>query len=170
MAVCTLCRSVIQNDARFCPHCGTEQSEQPQRGRIGQGTQLDLGWGKAVVGRVIGEGGMGIVFGGWLYYNPEGSRSGTAPHPVAVKALHPMLKGRERARQLFLGEAKALARLSHPNIVHFFGLSEQMGQLAIVIELVEGQPLSDVIEDHWPRFLNFGYPGVSPFFTRRKNC
>ena len=92
---------------------------------------------------------MGIVFGGWLYYNPEGSRSGTAPHPVAVKALHPMLKGRERARQLFLGEAKALARLSHPNIVHFFGLSEQMGQLAIVIELVEGQPLSDVIEDHW---------------------
>jgi len=91
---------------------------------------------------------MGIVFRGWLYYDPQGPNAGTPPHPVALKALHPMLKGRQRARKLFLSEATALARLSHPNIVHFFALTQAQGQLAIAMEIVEGQPLSDVIDRH----------------------
>ncbi len=91
---------------------------------------------------------MGVVFRGWLYYDPHGPQAGTPAHPVALKALHPMLKGRPRARQLFLSEATALARLSHPNIVHFFALTQDAGQLAIAMEIVEGQPLSDVIDRH----------------------
>ena len=109
---------------------------------------MDLGWGKVVVGSPIGEGGMGIVFRGWLYYDPRGPQAGTPAHPVALKARHPMLKGRQRARQLFLSEATALARLSHPNIVHFFALTQNEGQLAIAMEIVEGQPLSEVIDRH----------------------
>ena len=88
---------------------------------------------------------MGIVYRGWLYYNPSGPRAGHPPHPVAVKALHPLLGGRPRPREMFLGEARALQRLSHPNIVHFLALSQQSGQLALVIEFVEGAPLSEVI-------------------------
>lgn len=88
---------------------------------------------------------MGVVHRGWLYYNPKGSRAGSAPHPVAIKALHPMLRGRERPRALFLSEALALERLSHPNIVHFFGLVDDGVQLAIVMELVDGQALSEII-------------------------
>lgn len=91
---------------------------------------------------------MGVVHRGWLYYNPAGPRAGTPPHPVAVKVLHPLLKSRERARRLFMGEAAALERLSHPNIVHFFALAQPDGQLAIVIELVDGEPLSALIEHH----------------------
>jgi len=148
VAVCNACRSVIENAAHFCPHCGVPQPEQTRRGPVRGGSELDLGWGKVVVGERIGEGGMGIVLRGWLYYNPNGPRAGHPPHPVAVKALHPLLGGRERAREMFLGEAKALARLSHPNIVHFFALSQHAGQLALVIELVEGSPLSEVISRH----------------------
>ncbi len=96
---------------------------------------------KVVVGDRIGEGGMGVVHRGWLYYNPAGPHAGTPAHPVAIKVLHPILKGRERARRLFLGEANALARLSHPNIVHFFALSQSEGGLAIMLELVEGEAL-----------------------------
>lgn len=118
------------------------------RSRVDAGTELDLGWGKVIVGDVVGEGGMGVVRRGWLYYNPAGAHAGTPPHPVAIKVLHPLLKARERARQLFLGEAEALSRLSHPNVVHFFGLVQNDGQLAIVIELVEGRPLSHVIAWH----------------------
>ncbi len=88
---------------------------------------------------------MGVVHRGWLYYDPKGPRAGVAPHPVAVKVLHPSLRGRERARKLFLGEATALSRLSHPNIVHFFELVMREGQMAIVMELVEGQPLNEII-------------------------
>jgi eukaryotic-like serine/threonine-protein kinase len=158
VAVCSSCRSIIEKAARFCPHCGVEQTEQPERVRIELGSELELGWGKAIVGQVIGEGGMGIVHRGWLYYNPRGRRAGTPPHPVAVKVLHPLLKGRERARKLFLGEARALARLSHPNIVHFFALVEECGQLALVIELVEGQPLSEIITDAARRARPGGIP------------
>jgi serine/threonine protein kinase len=91
---------------------------------------------------------MGIVFAGWLFYDPNGPRAGTPPHPVAIKALHPSLKARERARRLFLREATALGRLSHPNIVHFFGLGQREDQLAIVMELCDGQPLSQIVERH----------------------
>jgi serine/threonine-protein kinase len=91
---------------------------------------------------------MGVVFAGWMYYAPEGPHAGTPPHPVAVKVLHPMLTGRKRARRLFLGEATALGRLSHPNIVHFFALSTAGDQLALVLELVHGQPLDRIILRH----------------------
>ncbi len=83
---------------------------------------------------------MGVVYRGWLYYNPAGRFANTPPHPIAVKLLHPLLQGKARARKLFLREATALARLSHPNIVHFFGLSDFDGQLALVMELVHGDP------------------------------
>ncbi len=147
MAVCFSCRSIIEEEARFCPHCGIGQTRPKPTSRIENGSELDLGWGKVVVEGVIGEGGMGVVHRGWLYYNPNNASAATPPHPVAIKVLHPLLKGRERARKLFLGEATALARLSHPNIVHFFALVQDE-QLAIIIELVEGEPLSTTVERH----------------------
>lgn len=156
VAICAGCRNVIEDTARFCPLCG--QRVAPVQGRVGPGAELDLGWGRAVLGDQLGEGGMGIVYRAWLYYNPEGPRGATPEHPVAVKVLHPMLKSRERARKLFLGEAQALGRLSHPNIVHFFALYQQDGQLAIVIELVEGRALDDVIERQVARAVPGGLP------------
>jgi len=116
--------------------------------RLTEGTVLPLGYGDAQLGEVIGEGGMGIVRKGWLHYAPNGSRSGTPDHPVAIKILNPLLRSRERARRLFVGEGVALDRVSHPNIVHFFGMTEHQSQLALVMEWVEGAPLSEHIRDH----------------------
>lgn len=146
MALCPACKNVLDDAARFCTECGAPQPAREAARRFGENSELDLGWGKVVVGPRIGEGGMGVVYRGWLYYNPAGDRAGTPAHPVAVKVLHPLLKSRERARRLFIGEASALGRLSHPNIVHFFAMVEPEGQLAIVLELVEGEPLSALIE------------------------
>ena len=148
MAVCEACRGTLEEEARFCPYCGIRRARPPARERLGSGAQIDLGWGRAILRSPLGEGGMGIVFAAWLYYDPEGPRAGTSAHPVAVKVLHPTLRARERAQRLFLREATALGRLSHPNIVHFFGLGQRGDQLAIVMELCEGQPLSQVIERH----------------------
>lgn len=133
------------DEARFCPNCG--RAIVKPKLVISPGAELELDdWGRAVLGHVIGEGGMGVVYRGWLYYNPAGRFADVPPHPIAVKVLHPLLQGKARARKLFLREASALSRLSHPNIVHFFGLSDFDGQLVLVMELVHGEPLSDLIQ------------------------
>jgi serine/threonine-protein kinase len=146
VAVCVACRSIIENVAHFCPHCGLKQPDERPALRIEPGSEVDIeDWGKVVVGERIGEGGMGIVLSGWLYYSPHARYAGRAAHPVAVKVLHPLLRGRDRARQLFLREATALERLNHPNIVRFHAFVQDPRQLALVFELVEGQPLDELI-------------------------
>jgi serine/threonine-protein kinase len=144
MAVCAACRSVVEDAARFCPQCGAPMLATPKR--LGVGAELRVeDFGRVVLGHELGAGGMGIVYRGWLYYDPHGPRAGTEPHPVAVKVLHPLLRGRERARRMFRREAEALRRLAHPNIVHFFALTEDQGHLALVMELVHGEPLSSIV-------------------------
>src|SRR5215469_14127325 len=96
--------SVLVPEARFCPQCGLAVPKPRQR--IGPGSEVELGaLGKCVLGHAIGEGGMGVVYRGWLYYNPAGRFAGTPEHPVAIKLLHRELQGKRRARKLFLREA-----------------------------------------------------------------
>jgi eukaryotic-like serine/threonine-protein kinase len=126
-------------------------------------SRIDLGWGQVVAGDRIGEGGMGVVHRGWLYYDPDGAFAGRAPVPVAIKALHAGLTRRKALREMFLGEAEVLKHLSHPNIVRFFGLCDAPGQpLALVMELVEGEPLSSIIVRHVARAKPGGLPAL-PF-------
>jgi serine/threonine-protein kinase len=118
----------------------------PSPKRLGVGSELLVeDFGRVVLGHELGEGGMGIVYRGWLYYDPRGRFAGTEAHPVAVKVLHPLLRGRDRAQRMFRREAEALRRLAHPNIVHFFALTDDQGHLALVMELVHGEALSSII-------------------------
>jgi serine/threonine-protein kinase len=102
-------------------------------------------WGEVLLAEPLGQGGMGVVHKAWLEYSAAGRLAGTPGHPVAVKVLRLELRSSDRARQLFQREARALERLAHPNIVQFVALSEGEGQLAIVMEYVQGSPLSHVI-------------------------
>jgi eukaryotic-like serine/threonine-protein kinase len=118
-----------------------------QRQRIGAGSEIDLGdLGKCLLGHTIGEGGMGVVYRGWLYYNPAGRFAQVPAHPVALKVLHPLIRGKPRAERLFRHEAEVLAKLSHPNIVHYFGLFDHDGELCIVMELVQGESLAELMQ------------------------
>jgi eukaryotic-like serine/threonine-protein kinase len=145
VAVCVGCKSVLVPEARFCPQCGLAVPRARQR--IAAGSEVQLGdLGKCVVGHAIGEGGMGVVFRGWLYYNPAGRMAGSPPHPVALKVLHPLIRGRKRAEDLFRHEALVLGKLSHPNIVHCFGLFEQDSELCIAMELVQGESLAELLQ------------------------
>ena len=145
VAVCVGCASVLVPEARFCPQCGLAVPKPRQR--IGAGSEIELGdLGKCVLGHVIGEGGMGVVYRGWLYYNPAGRFAATPPHPIALKVLHPLIRGRPRAERLFRHEAEVLAKLAHPNIVHYFGLFEHDHELCIAMELVQGESLAELMQ------------------------
>ena len=66
---------------------------------------------------------------------------------VAVKILHEHLSKQATTRSHFLAEARAAARIAHPNVVDVFdiGVSAE-GAPFIVMELCDGEPLSHVID------------------------
>jgi len=83
----------------------------------------------------IGAGGMGEVY---LAQDTELDRK------VAMKFLPPHLCRDEDCRKRFKREAQATARLSHPNIIHVYEVSEYEGRPFFAMELVEGQSLGEL--------------------------
>jgi len=67
--------------------------------------------------------------------------------PVALKVLFPELSVDRTFVERFRREAQAAANLSHPNIVPVFDWGEDDGSFFIVMEYVEGRPLSAVLRD-----------------------
>src|SRR5438105_8144149 len=65
---------------------------------------------------------------------------------VAVKVLDPLAAADSTLRKLFVKEARALAQLSHPNIVGVFDVGEVDGLPFIVMEYVPGSSLKQRIE------------------------
>lgn len=64
---------------------------------------------------------------------------------VALKTISPGLLQNREARARFEREARAAARLQHPNIVTIYELGEVGGQLFIAMELIEGQDLAEAM-------------------------
>ena len=64
-------------------------------------------------------------------------------HTVALKVIDARIAGRPDARERFLREARAAARLRHPNVasVFYYGVRKSDGQCFYAMELVEGETL-----------------------------
>jgi eukaryotic-like serine/threonine-protein kinase len=84
----------------------------------------------------IGEGGMGQV------YRATDTK---LKRQVAIKILPPSLSADADRLARFQREAEVLASLNHPNIAGIYGLEESAGMTALVMELVEGDDLSERI-------------------------
>ncbi|MDX6255719.1 MAG: eukaryotic-like serine/threonine-protein kinase [Frankiales bacterium] len=68
--------------------------------------------------------------------------------PVAVKVMHSSLAEDPDFVSRFTREAKAAARLSHPNVVAVFDQGSDSGIVFLVMEYVAGVTLRDVIKEH----------------------
>src|SRR5579883_1278849 len=97
--------------------------------------------GRYEVSRLIARGGMAEVF---LAHDLLLDR------PVALKALFPELSVDHSFVERFRREAQAAANLSHPNIVSVYDWGQADNTYFIVMELVDGQPLSALLRSQGP--------------------
>jgi serine/threonine protein kinase/Tfp pilus assembly protein PilF len=100
----------------------------------------------------LGEGGMGVI---WK------ARDLKLDRDVAMKFLPEAAVGNAERRAFFEREAKAVAALNHPNIVTIYAVDEADGATFFTMELVDGQPLSKLIEPGGvalDRFLDLALP------------
>jgi serine/threonine-protein kinase len=91
----------------------------------------------------IGEGGMGTV-----YLTKMDGPAGFNKLAV-VKELRAELTGSRPLVDMFLNEARLAARLTHPNVVHTYGASEEGGSLYLSMEYLDGQPWSRIRRALW---------------------
>ncbi len=89
-----------------------------------------------VIGEKIGKGGMGEV------YRAQDTVLG---RDVAVKILPPEFAADGERLARFQREAKVLASLHHPNIASIFGFEQAPECTFLVMELVEGEDLSEIL-------------------------
>jgi serine/threonine-protein kinase len=89
----------------------------------------------------LGRGGMAVVY---RAYQPSLNRH------VAIKVLPPQLSFDPQFVERFQREARAAARLRHPNIVVIHDVGEQDGNYYIVMEYLEGRTLNQLIEQEGP--------------------
>ena len=100
-------------------------------GAVAAGTwRRGRGWGGIVIVEPLGSGGMGVVYR---------ARDEKLERVVAIKMLPPGVLTGEEARRHFRREARALAKLNHPQIAAVYDVSEQDGADFIVMEMVAGR-------------------------------
>jgi tetratricopeptide (TPR) repeat protein/predicted Ser/Thr protein kinase len=94
---------------------------------------LDVGdrFGTYEIRGVLGRGAMGVVYDAW---------DATLERRVALKLLR---CHRKRSAERLVREARALARLDHPNVVRIWAAGVHSGSLYIAMERVEGQNLRE---------------------------
>jgi len=97
--------------------------------------------GRYEVERLIGSGGMGIVF---KAFDTELNR------PVAVKVLAPHLAGSGAARQRFAREARAAAAVVHEHVVAIHNVETEGASPFLVMQFVAGESLQQRLDREGP--------------------
>ncbi|MGD9232185.1 MAG: serine/threonine-protein kinase, partial [Desulfobacterales bacterium] len=97
-----------------------------------------MNYGRYQIVKELGKGSMGVVY---QAHDPQIDRL------VALKVLREDRVGGEDFVLRFLKEAKAIGRLSHPNIVTVYDVGRDHGTIYIAMEYLEGKPFNDVIRN-----------------------
>lgn len=139
---CPLCDQRV--DAPVCPHhdvptvradLDTVEAVDPALGRIYAGRYR--------VEHLLGQGGMGRVYAATQL---------SIERQVALKLLHPRHSLDSRYVRRFYREARAATRLASPHVVqvHDFGVDDDSRTPFIAMELLDGRPLSALLQDRGP--------------------
>ncbi|MBI4859284.1 MAG: serine/threonine protein kinase [Candidatus Riflebacteria bacterium] len=92
--------------------------------------------GRYAVKGEMGRGGMGVVY---CAHDPVLDR------PVALKVLSKVLSSDQEFRERFLREARAIARIEHPNVVKIHDAGEEDGQPFFAMEYCDGESVDRLL-------------------------
>lgn len=104
------------------------------------GEPIDVRVGRYRIQERLGAGGMGEVFLGI---------DDALGRKVAIKQVRSD-RGGPAMRERLKREARALAKLSHPNVVQVYEVGEHAGETFLAMEFIEGQTLTSVLEQPRP--------------------
>jgi serine/threonine protein kinase len=138
---CASCAGAVAAVARAVdPHASTALANAPTTERL-PGAPQRPGSEPPPTSRVgryellgeLGRGGMGVVYA---------ARDPALDRPVALKLLRSDFGAASGAARL-VREARALARVSHPNVVAVYDVGEEGGRVFVAMELVRGYTLRE---------------------------
>ena len=118
--------SLAEDDTHAEDGLVSDNVERP--GYFGESARI----GRFAVLRTLGEGGMGVVYSA---YDEELDRR------VALKLLRPGRDNSPRNQARMQREARAMAKLSHPNVVQVYEVGRFEEQVYVAMEFVQGRTL-----------------------------
>jgi predicted Ser/Thr protein kinase len=136
--------------ARFRRDAASAEAGQPRRQTtsVGRNSSRTVGIGtmlrdRFVLDKELGRGGMGAVYRAVDRRRLEAMHQ--APY-VALKLLSGSFKDHPDALRALENEARKAQELAHPNIVTVFDFDRDEGEVFIVMDLLQGMPLDEVLE------------------------
>ncbi|HEU4722882.1 MAG TPA: serine/threonine-protein kinase [Gemmatimonadaceae bacterium] len=136
LKVCPQCGTEYETAARFCPADGSALRPKGSDSLIGS-VLAD----RYHILKRIGEGGMGRVYlGEHVKMNRQ----------CAIKVMSPALVNDAESASRFAREASSAARIIHPNVAAVFDYGESEGLVYLVMEYVDGEPLSRLLAREAP--------------------
>ncbi len=128
-------------DARDARDVEQQQLRMAVRGKLfGDDAAVPVEIGRYRLGERLGAGGMGMVFE---------ARDTTLDRPVALKLLRPGYE-MDAASERLQREARAMARLAHPNVVTVFDVGTHEGAVFVAMEKVVGDTLRGWLREARP--------------------
>lgn len=118
----------------------SDSEPEAKSGELSDGI-IGTSFGGCVIKEVVGSGGMGQT------YRAHHTR---LDRDVAIKILHPRLTRIGGMAERFQREARAAAKLSHPNVVSVFDFDRKGPFFYMVMQYVPGRNLKEVLEDSGP--------------------
>jgi hypothetical protein len=92
-------------------------------------------WGRYLLEHKVGRGGFGSVYRAW---DP------VLQMPVALKILH-RRHSDQQLKDRLLDEGRALAQVSHPNVVEVKNVEQHDGRLGLIMEFLSGETMDAVV-------------------------
>lgn len=154
---CPICQQLNPDGANVCQSCGSPLTLAPSQSfYLHLPPKTALNNGRYIIEDVLGSGGFAITYKATdtllgrkvvikeFFFSDGCIRVGRSVQIVKAKIE---VQDFEEMKQKFLEEAKVLAKLKHRGIVEVYDFFEDNNTAYIVMEFVEGKPLSKILQE-----------------------